>query len=89
MKNNTNNTGKIFIGQVVSDKMANTIVVELEYTNRHPKYKKILTKHKNIYSDNKLSAKTGDTVKVRETRPTSKLKRFTLVEIIKKASSTL
>jgi small subunit ribosomal protein S17 len=89
MKNNTNNTGKIFIGQVVSDKMVNTIVVELEYTNRHPKYKKILTKHKNIYSDNKLSAKTGDIVKVRETRPTSKLKRFTLVEIIKKASSTL
>lgn len=85
MKNNTNNTGKIFIGQVVSDKMVNTIVVELEYTNRHPKYKKILTKHKNIYSDNKLSAKTGDIVKVRETRPTSKLKRFTLVEIIKKA----
>jgi len=85
MKNNTNNTGKTFIGQVVSDKMANTIVVELEYTSRHPKYKKIVTKHKNIYSDNKLSAKTGDTVKVRETRPTSKLKRFTLVEIIKKA----
>lgn len=85
MKNNTNNTGKTFTGQVVSDKMANTIVVELEYTNRHPKYKKIVTKHKNIYSDNKLSAKTGDTVKVRETRPTSKLKRFTLVEIIKKA----
>ena len=85
MKNNINNTGKTFIGQVVSDKMADTIVVELEYTNRHPKYKKIVTKHKNIYSDNKLSAKTGDTVKVRETRPTSKLKRFTLVEIIKKA----
>ncbi len=85
MKNNTNNTGKIFIGQVVSDKMANTIVIELEYTHRHPKYKKILTKHKNIYSDNNLSAKIGDTVKVRETRPLSKLKRFTTVEIIKKA----
>jgi len=80
-----NDNGKTFIGQVVSDKMTNTIVVELEYTNRHPKYKKIVTKHKNIYSDNKLSAKSGDTVKVRETRPTSKLKRFTVVEIIKKA----
>ncbi len=89
MKNNTNNTGKTFIGQVVSDKMANTIVVELEYTNRHPKYKKILTKHKNIYSDNNLFAKIGDTVKVRETRPLSKLKRFTTVEVIKKASTTL
>jgi small subunit ribosomal protein S17 len=83
-KNNISKIGKTFIGQVVSDKMTNTIVVELEYTNRHPKYKKIVTKHKNIYSDNKLSAKLGDTVKVRETRPTSKLKRFTTVEIIKK-----
>ena len=89
MKNNTNNTGKTFIGQVVSDKMTNTIVVELEYTNRHPLYKKIVTKHKNIYADNNMSAKIGDTVKVRETRPLSKLKRFTTVEIIKKASSTL
>ena len=40
---------------------------------------------KKIYSDNALSAKVGDTVKVRETRPTSKLKRFTTVEIIKKS----
>ena len=85
MKNKINKTGKTFIGQVVSDKMTNTIVVELEYTSRHPLYKKILSKNKHIYSDNKLSAKTGDTVKIRETRPTSKLKRFTLVEIIKKS----
>jgi small subunit ribosomal protein S17 len=84
-----NNNGKIFTGQVVSDKMANTIVVELEYTSRHPMYKKIITKHKNIYSDNNLSAKNGDTVKVRETRPLSKLKRFTTVEIIKKALPNL
>jgi len=87
MKNKTkiNNNGKTFIGHVVSDKMVNTIVVSLEYTSRHPKYQKIVTKHKNIYSDNNLSAKTGDVVKVRETRPLSKLKRFTAVEIIKKA----
>jgi small subunit ribosomal protein S17 len=85
MKNNTNNTGKTFIGQIVSDKMANTIVVELEYTSRHPIYKKIVTKHKNIYADNNMSAKTGDIVKVRETRPLSKLKRFTTVDIVKKS----
>ena len=86
MKNKTkiNNNGKTFIGHVVSDKMANTIVISLEYTSRHPKYQKIVTKHKKIYSDNNLSAKTGDVVKVRETRPISKLKRFTAVEIIKK-----
>ena len=87
-KNNINKNGKTFIGQIVSDKMANTIVVELEYTSRHPLYKKIVSKNKHIYSDNKLSAKIGDIVKVRETKPTSKLKRFTLVEIIKKSLST-
>ncbi|HOR01851.1 MAG TPA: 30S ribosomal protein S17 [Candidatus Woesebacteria bacterium] len=85
MKNKTKNTGKIFIGNVVSDKMANTIVVSLEYTRRHPMYKKIIRKHKNIYADNNLSAKTGDIVKVRETKPISKLKRFTTIEIIKKS----
>jgi len=89
MKNKINTTGKTFIGHVVSDKMINTIVISLEYTSRHPKYQKIISKHKKIYSDNKMSAKVGDTVKVRETRPTSKLKRFTLVEIIKKAAPTL
>lgn len=89
MKNKTNNTGKTFTGQVVSDKMSNTIVVSLEYTSRHPKYQKIITKNKNIYSSNNLSAKIGDIVKVRETRPVSKLKRFTTVEIIKKAIQAL
>ena len=84
-KNNINKTGKTFIGQVVSDKMTNTIVLFMEYTFRHPIYKKIVSKHKKIYVENNLSAKVGDTVKVRETRPLSKLKRFTTVEIIKKS----
>jgi small subunit ribosomal protein S17 len=77
------NKGKTFTGTVVSDKMTNTIVVELSYTFRHPMYKKIVKKSKKIYSENNLSAKTGDTVMVRETRPLSKLKRFTTVEILK------
>ncbi len=85
MKNKTNNTGKTFEGRVISDKMTNTIVVSLEYTRRHPLYKKIVKKHKNIYAENNLSAKTGDIVKVRETRPLSKLKRFTTLEITKKS----
>jgi len=89
MKNKTNKTGKTFIGQVISNKMTDTIVISLEYTSRHPIYKKIITKNKNIYSKNNLSAQIGDIVKVRETRPISKLKRFTTVEIIKKASPTL
>ena len=78
-----NKTGKTFIGKVVSDKMTNTIVVSLEYTSRHPIYKKIVTKHKKLYAENNLSAKVDDIVKIRETRPLSKLKRFTTIEIIK------
>ena len=80
-----NTNGKTFEGSVISDKMTNTIVVSLEYTRRHPLYKKIFKKHKNIYAENNLSAKIGDKVKVRETRPLSKLKRFTTLAITKKA----
>ncbi len=77
------NTGKTFSGVVVSDKMTNTIVVSLSYTSRHPLYKKIIKSHKKIYAENNLNAKMGDTVLVRETRPLSKLKRFTTLEIVK------
>jgi small subunit ribosomal protein S17 len=89
MKNQKNKTGKTFIGKVVAAKTANTITVSMSYTQRHPKYRKIIIKHKKIYSDNALSAKVGDIVKVKETRPTSKLKRFTTVEIIKKSLQKL
>ena len=85
MKKQINTTGKTFEGSVISDKMTNTIVVSLEYTMRHPLYKKIVRKHKNIYAENNLSAKIGDKVKVRETRPLSKLKRFTTLAITKKS----
>ena len=81
----TNTNGKTFEGSVISDKMTNTIVVSLEYTKSHPLYKKIFRKHKNIYAENNLSAKVGDSVKVRETRPLSKLKRFTTLVITKKS----
>jgi small subunit ribosomal protein S17 len=86
-KNNLNKIGKTFIGQIVSDKMTNTIVISIEDTYRHPMYKKTVSKHKKIYAENNLSAKIGDIVKVRETRPLSKLKRFTTIEIIKKSSN--
>ena len=85
MKNKiVNKNGKTFIGKVVGDKMANTIVVFMDYTQRHPIYKKIITKHKKVYVDNNLSAKVDDIVKIRESRPLSKQKRFVTVEIIKK-----
>ncbi len=82
-KNSQTKAGKIFTGIVVSDKMNNTIVISMAYTSRHPLYKKIVKKNKKIYAENNLGAKSGDTVKVRETRPLSKLKRFTTLEILK------
>lgn len=83
MTDTKQNTGKTFTGVVVSDKMTNTIVVSLDYTYRHPLYKKIVRKSKKLYAENNLQAKSGDQVKVREVRPLSKLKRFTTVQIVK------
>jgi len=85
MENVQKTTGKSFTGVVVSDKMTNTIVVQMDYTMRHPQYKKIVKNRKKLYSENNLNAKVGDTVKVLETRPLSKLKRFTTLEIVKTA----
>lgn len=84
----TNQTGKTFTGTVTSDKMAKTIVVTLKYTYRHPMYKKIVSKNKKLYSENTVNAQMGDIVQIRETRPLSKLKRFTTVKLIKKAVLT-
>ncbi|MFA6250618.1 MAG: 30S ribosomal protein S17 [Candidatus Shapirobacteria bacterium] len=77
-------TGKTFIGTVVSTKMANTITVSLNYKFKHPLYQKIVKKTNKIYASNNLNAKVGDRVQVVETRPLSKLKRFTTQEIITK-----
>ena len=85
MKNQINKTGKTFIGQVVSDKMTNTIVVSISQKYRHPLYKKIINKKHKIYAQNNLNAHIGDTVQVVETKPISKTKRFKTLKIIKKA----
>ena len=80
-------TGKFFTGKVVSDKMQNTISVAISSHHRHPLYQKNIDKTSKVYADNNLSAKSGDTVKIKEVRPISKLKRFTTVEIISKNSN--
>ncbi len=85
LKNADKTTGKVFTGVVVSDKMKDTIVVQMDYTMRHPQYKKIIKNRKKLYSQNNLNAKMGDTVKVLECRPLSRLKRFTTLEIVKTA----
>ena len=75
------------IGQVVSAKMQKTIVVEVSRRVPHPLYKRIIGKRKKFYAhDEQGTAKPGDVVRIMESRPLSKLKRWTLVEIIEKAT---
>lgn len=73
-------------GLVVSTKMEKTIVVETERMIRHPKYKKFIRRHSRVYAhDEKGEAKVGDLVRVTEARPISKLKRFSLAAVVKRA----
>lgn len=73
------------IGLVVSDKMDKTIVVRVERKVAHPLYKKIIKKRKKFYAhDEKNESKTGDLVRIVETRPLSRLKRWKVSEIIEK-----
>ena len=74
------------IGIVLSGKMKKTIIVQVEFLVRHPKYNKRLKKHSKFkVHDEKNSAQPGDRVKIMETRPISKEKHFRLVEILSKA----
>jgi len=75
------------VGQVVSTKMQKTIVVEIEMRKAHPKYKRVMKSNKKFYAhDEQNSARVGDVVRIRETRPLSKLKRWSLEEIIRRSS---
>lgn len=80
------NYRKTRIGKVVSDKMDKTIVVAIEYNVKHPLYGKIMKRtYKLKAHDENQEARIGDRVKVMETRPLSKDKRWRLVEITEKA----
>jgi small subunit ribosomal protein S17 len=73
-------------GLVVSSAMDKTIVVAVTTRVRHPKYLKIVKKTKRVYAhDEENQAAVGDRVRVQETRPLSKLKRWRLVEILERA----
>ena len=75
------------VGQVVSTKMQKTIVVEVGRRVPHPLYKRIISKRKKFYAhDEQGTAKTGDVVRIVETRPLSKLKRWRLAEVIRRAA---
>ena len=80
------NLRKVRIGKVVSDKMDKTIVVAVVDNVKHPLYSKIVKRtYKLKAHDENNECRIGDTVKVMETRPLSKDKRWRLVEIIEKA----
>ncbi|MBE6012217.1 30S ribosomal protein S17 [Anaeropeptidivorans aminofermentans] len=80
------NLRKVRVGKVVSDKMDKTIVVAVENKVRHPLYKKIIKRtYKLKAHDENNECGIGDTVRVMETRPLSKEKRWRLVSIIEKA----
>jgi small subunit ribosomal protein S17 len=79
-------TRKTRVGLVVSDKMQKTVVVAIERRVPHPTYGKMVTRTKRVKAhDEENSAKTGDTVRIVETRPLSKDKRWRLVEIVDRA----
>ena len=77
---------KTRVGKVISDKMDKTIVVAIETSVKHPLYGKIVKRTFKLKAhDEKNECKIGDKVKVMETRPLSKEKRWRLVEIVEKA----
>lgn len=77
------------VGEVVSTKMAKTIVVQVTRRVPHPLYKRIVTMRKKFYAhDEQQTAKLGDVVRIVESRPLSKLKRWTLGEVVRRAVDT-
>ena len=77
---------KTKVGRVVSNKMQKTIVVAIDRLLRHPQYNRVIKRTSKLYAhDEKNQCQIGDKVKVMEIRPLSKLKRWRMVEVLKKA----
>ena len=74
------------VGEVVSTKMTKTIVVEVSRRVPHPLYRRIIGKRKKFYAhDEQGTARLGDVVRIVESRPLSKLKRWTLAEVVRRS----
>lgn len=74
------------VGEVISTKMTKTIIVRVERRFPHPRFKKVVTGYKKLYAhDDKSEAKLGDRVRIEETRPISKSKRWRLVAVEERA----
>jgi len=75
------------IGEVISTKMQKTIVVQVSRRVPHPLYKRIVKKHKKFYAhDEAGTARVGDVVRIAECRPMSKLKRWSLEEVVRRSA---
>ena len=86
MSENARNTRKSYIGTVASISGDKSLKVIIPYKIPHPRYGKIINRKTVVHAhDEKSEAKRGDKVKVMETRPMSKLKRFRVMEIVEKA----
>jgi small subunit ribosomal protein S17 len=73
------------VGRVVSDKMDKTVVVAVDYLKPHPLYRKVIRRTKKFHAhDEHNECKVGDTVRIEETRPLSRTKRWRVVEIVKR-----
>jgi small subunit ribosomal protein S17 len=73
------------VGEVISNKMTKTIIVRVERRFPHPRFKKVVTGFTKFYAhDEKSEAKVGDRVRIAETRPLSKTKRWRLVEVVER-----
>jgi small subunit ribosomal protein S17 len=77
-----------YIGTVISDKMQKTVIVRIMQMSKHPKYSRVAKSYNKFKAhDEKGIAKQGDTVRIEETRPLSKDKRYRVVEVVKKAQA--
>jgi small subunit ribosomal protein S17 len=78
---------KEVVGEVVSSRMHKTIVVKVTRKKSHPLYRRVVARNKKFYAhDEKNEAHVGDVVRIEETRPLSKLKRWKLKEIVRKTA---
>jgi small subunit ribosomal protein S17 len=78
-------TKRTEVGRVVSDKMENTVVVLVERRKQHPLYKKVMRRSVKFMAHDEMGAKSGDTVRIIESRPISARKRWRVIEIISSA----
>jgi small subunit ribosomal protein S17 len=82
----TRNSRKVRVGVVVSDARDKTVTVEVPSSSRHPRYDKIVRTSTKVHAhDENNDAHVGDTVRIMETRPLSKQKRWRVVEVVERA----